>query len=159
MKILFRVAILLACATVATAAERRLATIPVAMPIGLMYKPPMTRKRTNPDFLNGVPELLILHLLSARPMYGYELVQAIRLETNATLEFGEGCVYPILHRLEADKLLASRRETVGGRNRVVYRVTTKGAKRLEESVAAWRHVVGAIQGVLQGGSHVGPAMA
>jgi PadR family transcriptional regulator PadR len=92
-------------------------------------------------------------------MYGYQLVQAIRLETNAALEFGEGCVYPILHRLEAEGLLASRRETVGGRNRVVYRVTTKGAKRLEESVAAWRRVVGAIQGVLQGGPHVGPAMA
>ena len=52
----------------------------------------MSRKRTNPDFLNGVPELLILHLLSGRAMYGYELVQAIRLATNETLEFGEGCV-------------------------------------------------------------------
>ena len=35
----------------------------------------MTPKRSNPDFLNGVPELLILSLLSRRPMYGYELVQ------------------------------------------------------------------------------------
>ncbi|HEY3968649.1 MAG TPA: PadR family transcriptional regulator [Planctomycetaceae bacterium] len=119
----------------------------------------MTRKRTNPDFLNGVPELLILQLLSARPMYGYELVQAIRLQTNAALEFGEGCVYPILHRLESEGLLASRRETVGGRNRVVYRVTTKGANRFEESVATWRHVVGAVQSVLQGGSHVRREMA
>ena len=74
----------------------------------------MKTKRTNPDFLNGVPELLILSLLSRRSMYGYELVQAIRQSTRGTLEFGEGCVYPILHRLEAEGLLASKRETVGG---------------------------------------------
>lgn len=119
----------------------------------------MTRKRTNPDFLNGVPELLILHLLSRQPMYGYELVQSIRLATNEALEFGEGCVYPILHRLEADELLASRRETVGGRSRVVYRLTAKGTKRLAESVSAWQNVVGGIQAALQGGTDVRPAMA
>ena len=62
----------------------------------------MTTRRTNPDFLNGVPELLILSLLAGRPMYGYELVQAIRQSTQGTLEFGEGCVYPVLHRLEAE---------------------------------------------------------
>ena len=71
----------------------------------------MKSKRTNPDFLNGVPELLILSLLSRRPMYGYELVQAIRQSTAGTLEFGEGCVYPILHRLEAEGLLGGKRET------------------------------------------------
>jgi PadR family transcriptional regulator PadR len=119
----------------------------------------MTRKRTNPDFLNGVPEMLILHLLSRQPMYGYELVQAIRLATNESLEFGEGCVYPILHRLEADELLASRRETVGGRSRVVYRVTIKGNKRLAETVETWQGVVGAIQAALQGGTDVRPSMA
>ena len=53
----------------------------------------MITKRTNPDFLNGVPELLILSLLARRPMHGYELVQAIRQSTQGTLEFGEGCVY------------------------------------------------------------------
>ena len=119
----------------------------------------MTTKRTNPDFLNGVPELLILHLLSARAMYGYQLVQAIRLTTNAQLEFGEGCIYPILHRLEADGVLASRRETVGGRDRVVYRVTPRGAKRLQESVAAWQRVAGAVQTVLQGDADARPVLA
>lgn len=119
----------------------------------------MTRRRTNPDFLNGVPELLILRLLSRQPMYGYELVQGIRLATGEALEFGEGCVYPILHRLEADGFLSSRRETVQGRQRVVYRMTPKGAGRLTESMAAWKHVATAIQSALQGGSDVEPGLA
>ncbi len=116
----------------------------------------MPRKRTNPDFLNGVPELLILRLLSRKPMHGYELVQSIARCSRGELEFGEGCIYPLLHRLERDGALTSRRESVGGRNRVVYRVSATGKKRLESSTTRWQDVVEAVQGVLQGGQH-GPA--
>ena len=119
----------------------------------------MTSKRTNPDFLNGVPELLILKLLSRRPMYGYELVQAIRVASGGLLEFGEGCVYPILHRLEAERLLVAKRETVGGRSRVVYRVTPNGSKRLAGNVAAWQKVVRAVNQTLSGGEHGKAAFA
>ena len=119
----------------------------------------MSPRRTNPDYLNGVPELLVLELLARQPRYGYQLVQAIRDATDAEIEFGEGCVYPILHRLEAQGLLQSRRENVAGRNRVVYRVTQKGLKRRGEAVATWRRVAGAIESVLQGGSHEKPALA
>ena len=119
----------------------------------------MKSKRTNPDFLNGVPELLILSLLSRRPMYGYELVQAIRRSTAGTLEFGEGCVYPILHRLEADGLLGGKREDVGGRSRVVYRVVAKGSKRLASTATTWRQIVEAIDRALSGGEHGEPALA
>ena len=34
-------------------------------------------KKPNPDYLNGVPELVVLQLLSRRPMYGYQLLRAI----------------------------------------------------------------------------------
>jgi PadR family transcriptional regulator PadR len=123
-----------------------------------MYKARMKTKRTNPDFLNGVPELLILSLLARRSMYGYELVQAIRQSTNGTLEFGEGCVYPILHRLEAEGLLASKRETVAGRSRVIYRVTAKGSKQLSSTATTWQQIVQAINHALQGGEYGQPAL-
>jgi PadR family transcriptional regulator PadR len=67
----------------------------------------MAIRKTNPAFLNGVPEMLLLELLSRRPMYGYELVQSIKLATGGTLEFGEGCIYPILHRLETQGVLSA----------------------------------------------------
>lgn len=119
----------------------------------------MSMKRTNPDFLNGVPELLILNLLARRPMYGYELVQAIRNSTQGTLEFGEGCVYPILHRLEAEGLLHSKRETVGGRSRVVYRVTAQGTKHFAGVASSWRQIVAAVECALRGGEHGEAALA
>ncbi len=123
-----------------------------------MYKAAMRTKRTNPDFLNGVPELLLLSLLSRRPMYGYELVQAIHASTNGTFEFGEGCIYPILHRLEAEGMLGSKRETVAGRSRVIYRVTSKGSKKLATATTTWQQIVQAINHAL-GGEHGQPALA
>jgi PadR family transcriptional regulator, regulatory protein PadR len=79
----------------------------------------MSKTRTNPGFLNGVPAMLILQLLRRRPTYGYELVQAIRRATDHVLSFDEGCVYPLLHRLEAEGMLDARPELVAGRNRIV----------------------------------------
>ncbi|HEX3598921.1 MAG TPA: helix-turn-helix transcriptional regulator [Lacipirellulaceae bacterium] len=116
-------------------------------------------RQTNPDFVNGVPELLILQLLARRAMYGYDLVRTIEESSGHVLEFGEGCIYPVLHRLESDGDLESRRETVGERSRVVYRLTASGRKRLKARVAAWRSIVGAVDRVLQGAKHGKPAVS
>ena len=59
--------------------------------------------------------MLVLQVLADRAMHGYELVQAIAARTAGQLEFGEGCIYPILHRLEAAGVLAGKREQAGGR--------------------------------------------
>jgi PadR family transcriptional regulator, regulatory protein PadR len=107
----------------------------------------MGKKKTNPDFLNVVPELLILKLLAGRPMYGYQLVQALRASGD-DFQFGEGCIYPILHRLEAERLLSSRREIVSGRSRVTYEVTEPGARRLADSASVWKRIVRAVESVL-----------
>lgn len=113
----------------------------------------MSTTRKDSDFLNGVPELLLLRLLARQPMYGYELVQGIRLLTGGVLEFGEGCVYPILHRLEADGLLRGTREAVAGRTRVVYRLAPAGRKRLNAATSRWEQVAAAISGALKGDDH------
>jgi PadR family transcriptional regulator PadR len=116
-------------------------------------------KRTNPDFMNGVPELLLLRLLAHKPMYGYQLVQSIKLQSQFALEFGEGCIYPILHRLERARLLSSQREEVSGRWRVVYRLTPPGTQKLEETVSTWHRVVRAVRLILEGDSRVEPSRA
>jgi PadR family transcriptional regulator PadR len=115
----------------------------------------MAKRKSNPDFLNGIPELLILKLLASRPMHGYELVQAIRTASDSQLHFGEGCIYPLLHRLEKEGALVSRRELVAGRKRLVYRTTRAGAGRLSQSAQQWREVVCAVEKVLHGGEHGG----
>ena len=87
--------------------------------------------QSNPPFMSGVPELLLLRLLDNREMYGYELVRSIREVTSEAISLGEGVIYPVLHSLERNGSLKSRRKPVGGRTRVYYSVTRKGRERLE----------------------------
>jgi PadR family transcriptional regulator len=109
-------------------------------------------RKTNPSFLNGVPELLVLKLLSRREMYGYEIVKAIEAETNEIFRFGEGCIYPYLHYLEKTKLVGSSRKEVAGRSRNYYRLTARGRKRLKELDGEWKRVAVGIA-LVMGGQH------
>jgi PadR family transcriptional regulator PadR len=108
--------------------------------------------RGNPSFLNGMPELLVLRLLEQRQMYGYEIVQAIRAQSEETFRFGEGCIYPYLHYLEETKLVASQRIEMAGRSRLYYRLTTKGKKRLADLRQEWQRVAKGVELIL-GGAH------
>jgi len=101
-------------------------------------------KKTNPGFLNGVPELLVLRLLARREMYGYQIVEEIRMQTGGTLSFGEGCIYPYLHHLEAEKFLNSERQEVEGRSRIYYKLTPRGRKRLDELTTEWKRVTSGV---------------
>jgi PadR family transcriptional regulator PadR len=97
----------------------------------------MKTRKSNPPFLNGVPELLILKLLTRKEMYGYEIVREIELATNELLSFGEGSIYPILHALEKNGFLAVQRQLINGRNRLYYQITESGLKQLEKMSQAW----------------------
>ena len=99
---------------------------------------------TNPNFMNGVPELLILRLLMREEMYGYELVQAIRVATRDAITLTEGVVYPTLHALERQGVLKSRPKPVRGRTRVYYAVTAKGARHLAGLSEQWNRIAGAL---------------
>jgi len=108
-----------------------------------------------PSFMNGVPELLVLRCLKDREMYGYELVQEIRDRSDAVVNLGEGVLYPLLHALEKKGALQSRRKTVGGRSRVYYSITPKGAERLTGLSSTWCTLADAIRRVMQGEAHAG----
>jgi PadR family transcriptional regulator PadR len=118
----------------------------------------MATRETNPNFMNGVPELLILRLLQREEMYGYEIVQAIRAQTGDVVAVGEGVVYPVLHGLEGDGALKSRRKTVNGRSRIYYSVTAAGSRRLTDLAARWTNLSSAIGKLLKGGMHHGVAI-
>ena len=113
----------------------------------------MSPKKNTKDFLHGVPELVVLRLLADREMYGYEIVRNIRLQSNDHINFGEGLIYPLLHTLQKRRLLAIRRETINGRQRIYYRLTKTGAKKLQDKLSNWNRIVAAVQLILDGGSN------
>lgn len=100
----------------------------------------MSQKKTNPNFMNGVPELALLKLLSKKEMYGYELVKSIQEASQNIFSFGEGCVYPILHYLGEGKLVETRSQVINGRNRIIYKITAKGKQRLTQLSDEWNKI-------------------
>ena len=109
--------------------------------------------QTNPPFMSGVPELLLLRLLKQQEMYGYELVRSIKSVTEEAISLGEGVIYPALHGLERNGSLKSRRKAVGGRTRVYYSLTGKGRQRLEKLQNDWRRIQGGITTALELPAH------
>ncbi len=109
--------------------------------------------QSNPPFMSGVPELLLLRLLDQSEMYGYELVRSIRAATGEAISLGEGVIYPVLHSLERNGALRSRRKAVGGRTRVYYSLTAKGRKRLDKLRQDWHRIHGGVANALGVGGH------
>jgi PadR family transcriptional regulator PadR len=105
--------------------------------------------QTNPPFMSGVPELLLLRLLAQREMYGYELVKSIRLVTSEAISLGEGVIYPVLHSLERNGALRAKRKKVDGRTRVYYAVTAKGRKRLDRLQDEWQRIQSGVSRALE----------
>ena len=105
----------------------------------------MARRTSNPNFMNGVPELLVLHVLAQHEMYGYELIRAIAEQTGKRITFGEGVIYPTLHEFERNGCLKSRRKEVAGRSRVYYCLTARGRKRLAATTGDWERITQAIE--------------
>lgn len=109
--------------------------------------------QSNPPFMSGVPELLLLRLLNEQEMYGYELVRAIKQVTKEAISLGEGVIYPVLHGLERNGALKSRRKAVSGRTRVYYSLTKKGRDRLAKLRNDWSRIQGGVATALESGAN------
>jgi PadR family transcriptional regulator PadR len=109
--------------------------------------------QTNPPFMTGVPELLLLRILEQQEMYGYQLVRSVKQVTAEAISLGEGVIYPALHGLERNGSLKSRRKAVGGRTRVYYSLTRKGKDRLAKLQDDWRRIQNGISTALEVPAH------
>jgi DNA-binding PadR family transcriptional regulator len=96
------------------------------------------------DGTRGQLDLLLLAVLRASPAHGYGVIERLRERSGGTFDLPEGTVYPALHRLEREGSVASSWEAVAGRRRRVYRLTTRGTKRLEQQRSAWQDFVRAV---------------
>jgi len=105
--------------------------------------------KTNAAFMSGIPELVVLRLLSRTEMYGYELVRAIRLTSGESIVLAEGVVYPTLHGLEQRGFLKAKEKLVKGRVRVYYQTTAKGKRRLEQLKGDWHRINDGVEAILR----------
>ncbi len=84
---------------------------------------------------------IILSTLLGRESYGYEIIQKVKELSGGILDWSDGMLYPVLHRLEKDGLLVSRwKRSQEGRFRKYYALTALGRKELEAEMSQWLSV-------------------
>ncbi|MDE7219399.1 MAG: PadR family transcriptional regulator [Oscillospiraceae bacterium] len=99
----------------------------------------------------GSTSMLVLALLKEKEMYGYQIIEELDRRSEHVFQMKEGTLYPVLHGLEKDRLIAAREaETVKGRVRRYYAVTEKGLRVLEEKKKEWNTFSKAVTAILAG---------
>ena len=97
---------------------------------------------------------MVLSILASGETYGYEILKQVKRLSDGELEWSDGMLYPVLHRLERDGLIAGHWQlTDQGRRRKYYRLTARGKRQLAGDRDSWRAVYGALE-LSWGGSHV-----
>lgn len=105
------------------------------------------------ELMRGAGPTAVLHLLSSRAMYGYELVESLAARTDGVLAMGQSTLYPMLYNLEAKGLVeAEWRDADSGRERKYYSLTGKGKHKLQADLEQWNNLAGALTalGILRG---------
>ncbi|HVZ47516.1 MAG TPA: PadR family transcriptional regulator [Gemmatimonadaceae bacterium] len=100
------------------------------------------------ELLQGTLDLIILQTLRWGPRHGYDLLQFIRTTSRGVLDVDTGSLYPALHRLEAQGVVAAAWETSPKGQRVrMYRLTRAGQRRLAVEQTRWERLTGAIAAI------------
>lgn len=84
---------------------------------------------------------LVLAVLARGENYGYAIIQQVKELSGGELEWSEGMLYPVLHRLERDKLIKSEwKSGESGRHRKYYKLVKAGQKTLSADRQQWQTV-------------------
>ncbi len=91
---------------------------------------------------------LVLAILGEAESYGYAIRKRVGELSGGELEWTDGMLYPVLHRLERNGFIAARwgRSEVG-RRRKYYRLTKRGAVELARQQQQWNLVDAALRNV------------
>lgn len=89
------------------------------------------------ELLRGSLDLMILSVLSGGKKYGYLIQKQLRETSGQRVDLAAGTLYPILHKLEDDKLIRSSWDETTGRKRKWYGLTAAGQRRLKAQAAEW----------------------
>ncbi len=100
--------------------------------------------------IKGHLDMLVLAVLAAGPLHGYAVIEQLRTRSGDSFDLPEGTIYPVLHRLEKEGLLASAWSEAAGRQRRTYTLTGAGKRALVEQRRAWLAFSDAVGQVLGG---------
>jgi len=99
--------------------------------------------------VRAINQALILAMVRSGPKHGYQIAVEAEASTGGMFAFQHGTLYPILHRLEKERLITGHWETVEGRRRKVYSLTTRGSDWLTAESERIRAISRVLENVLE----------
>jgi DNA-binding PadR family transcriptional regulator len=104
----------------------------------------------NKDLIAASSTPIVLAILAEADSYGYAILQRVRELSGGRMEWTDGMLYPVLHRLERLGHVEARWETAeSGRRRKYYRITAQGRDQLAEERRQWQTVDATLRGIWQ----------
>ena len=102
---------------------------------------------------------LVLAILAKGESYGYAILKQIRELSGGELEWTDGMLYPLLHRLERlGYVTTDWRTPPEGRRRKYYVITDDGRASLADHRRQWATVTKALNGIWPGSGVLLPAV-
>lgn len=108
-----------------------------------------TRPDSKGEMLAGTLDMLILKTLLPGPAHGHTIAHVIERSSDEVLQVEHGSLYPALHRLEDQRLIASFWGTSESNRRAkYYRITPSGKQHLTKEYNRWQALIKAVTRVL-----------
>lgn len=102
----------------------------------------------NKDLIAACSTPIVLAILSEGDSYGYAIIKRVQELSGGHLEWTDGMLYPVLHRLERLGYIKARwEESETGRRRKYYRITSSGRAQLTEERKQWQAVDATLRGI------------
>lgn len=102
------------------------------------------------DLMAASSTPIVLAILAEGDSYGYAILQRVRDLSRGRIEWTDGMLYPVLHRLERLGHVKARWVVAdSGRRRKYYRITSSGRAQLAEERRQWQAVDATLRSVWQ----------
>src|SRR5215218_10469991 len=104
----------------------------------------------NKDLIAASSTPIVLAILAEEDSYGYNIIKRVREVSGGHMEWTDGMLYPVLHRLERLGHIEARWEVAdSGRRRKYYSITSQGRAQLAEERRQWQAVDATLRGIWQ----------
>ena len=104
--------------------------------------------KINKDLMAASSTPIVLAILAEGDSYGYAILKRVEELSGGRLEWTDGMLYPVLHRLERQGHVAARWETAEtGRRRKYYRISERGREQLADERKQWEAVDATLHGL------------
>ena len=107
--------------------------------------------RIDKDLVAAAATPLVLAILAEEETYGYAILQRVRELSDGELQWTDGMLYPLLHRLQRQGYVTAEwRIPAQGRRRRYYAITGEGRAALVEHQRQWVTVARTLREVWSG---------